>query len=68
MVLCVFREVEPGSGILSSGGSRIFLKGAPTPKVGVLIYFFAENCLKRKEFGSQGECASLAPLGPTNAK
>ena len=28
---------------------RIFL-GAPNPKVGVLTYFLAENCMKMKEF------------------
>ena len=33
--------------------------GAPTPKVGVLTIYFAENCMKMKEFGSRG--ASLAP-------
>ena len=42
-----------------SDGSRNFLGGgAPTPKVGVLTYFLAENCMK--EFGSTGG-ASLAP-------
>ena len=35
--------------------------GAPTPKVGVLIYYFAENCMKMKEFGPPGGGASLAP-------
>ena len=33
--------------------------GAPAPKVGVLTFFFAENCLKMKEFGPSG--TSLAP-------
>ena len=33
------------------GGSRIFLRRTPTPKVCVLTYFFAENCMKMKEFG-----------------
>ena len=41
--------------VVGSGGSRIFLGGgAPTPKVGVLAYFFAENCMKIKEFGPPG--------------
>ena len=36
----------------SSGRPRIFLGvGAPTLKVGVTTYFFAENCLKMKESG-----------------
>ena len=40
-----------------SGKSRIFLKGAPNPKVGVLTYyftFFCQNCKKTKEFGRGG--------------
>ena len=37
-----------------SGGSRIFLGGAPTPKVGVLTNSFAENCMKMREFGVRG--------------
>ena len=28
--------------------------GAPTPKVGVLTYFLAQNCMKMKEFGPPG--------------
>ena len=40
-----------------SGGSRIFLRGASTPKVGVQTYyffkFFAENCMKMKVFGPE---------------
>ena len=35
--------------------------GAPTPKVGVLTYFLAKNCMKMKEFGPGVGCASLAP-------
>ena len=30
------------------------LRGAPTPKVDVLTNFFAENCMKMKEFGPKG--------------
>ena len=38
-----------------SCGSRIFLRGMPTPKVGVLTYFLVENCMKmKKEFGPWG--------------
>ena len=33
----------------SSGGSGIFLRWAPTPNANLL--FFAENCMKLKEFG-----------------
>ena len=46
----------------NSGGSRIFL-GAPTPKVGVLTFYF-ENCMKMKEFGLlMGALVHGAPLG-----
>ena len=35
-----------------------FPKGVPTPKLGILNYyfaiFFAENCMKMKEFGPRG--------------
>ena len=34
-----------------SGRSRIFLRGAPTPKVGIFFQLFAKNCMKMKEFG-----------------
>ena len=40
--------------------------GAPTPKVGVLTYyfaiFFAKNCMKMKECGPQGARVPGAPL------
>ena len=45
-----------------NGRSRIS-EGAPTPEgCANLIFckFFAENCMKMKEFGLRGECASLA--------
>ena len=46
-----------------------FLLGAPTPKVGELTYyfaiFFAENCMKTKEFGPRGSVPG-APLRPAN--
>ena len=42
-----------GSGTHFSGGSRIFPGGggAPTPKSAIIFQFFAENCMKMKEFG-----------------
>ena len=36
-----------------------------TPKVGVLTYFVAENCLKMKEIGLPGAVPGT-PLRPTN--
>ena len=35
--------------------------GAPTPKIAIIFQFFAENCMKMKEFGPPGGRASLAP-------
>ena len=35
--------------------------GAPTPKSAIIFQFFAENCMKMKEFGPPGGRASLAP-------
>ena len=51
--------------ILSSGGSNIFLRGMPTPKVGVLTYYFAIFCRKPHENERiwTGGLASLAPPG-----
>ena len=41
--------------VLSSGGSRIFPRGgAPTPKSAIIFQFFAENCMKMKEFEPPG--------------
>ena len=34
---------------------------APIPKVGVFCNFFAENCMKMKEFGPKGGHTSWAP-------
>ena len=28
--------------------------GAPTPKIAIIFHFFAENCMKMKEFGLPG--------------
>ena len=45
-----------------SGGSRIFLRGgAPTPKILLFCRYFAENCMKMKEFGPPGACVPGAP-------
>ena len=57
----------------SRGGSRILLTAAPTPKVGVLPYyfanFFAKNCIKIKESGPRGRaCISGALLDPPMAR
>ena len=42
--------------------------GAPTPKSAIIFQFFAENCMKMKEFGPPGGRTSLAPpLGSANA-
>ena len=57
IILCIYvRFTNPSvcNNIIVSGGSRIFLRGAPTPKVGVLTYFLAENCMKMQEFGPPG--------------
>ena len=54
--------------VIISGGSRIFPRGAPTPKIAIIFHIFTENCMKTKEFGPPGgERASLAPpLGSAN--
>ena len=51
---------------ISSGGSRIFPGGAPTPKSAIIFQFFAENCMKMKEFGPPGGGARpwRPPLDP----
>ena len=40
--------------------------GAPTPKSAIIFQFFAENCMKMKEFGPRGGGARVpgAPLDP----
>ena len=43
----------------SSGRSRIFLRGAPNPKL-------AKNCMKMKEFGARGGVRRWRPLGSAN--
>ena len=48
-----------------SGGSRIFPGGAPTPKSAIIFQFFAENCMKMKEFGPPGgRVPGSPPLDP----
>ena len=40
--------------------------GGPTPKSVIIFIFFAENCMKMKEFGPQGGArVPGAPLDPT---
>ena len=51
LLITNFRTVPSSS---YSSGSRIFLKGAPTPKVSVLTYFFAESYMKMNGFGPMG--------------
>ena len=51
----------------TSGGSRIFPRGgAPTPKSAIIFQFFAENCMKMKEFGPPGgaRVPGAPPLDP----
>ena len=41
--------------------------GAPTPKNAIIFQFFAENCMKMKEFGPPGGAhVPGAPLGSAN--
>ena len=35
--------------------------GAPTDKSAIILQFFAENCMKMKEFGFGGGRTSMAP-------
>ena len=55
-----FPVADPG---FSPGG------GAPTPKSAIIFHFFAENCMKMKEFGPPGVGARPwrpPPLGSAN--
>ena len=38
--------------------------GGPTPKLGLFYKFFAENCMKMKEFGPRGGASLAPPLDP----
>ena len=53
--------------MIYSGGIQDFTEGAPTPRVGVLTYYFAfflaANCMKMKEFGPGGGQGSANDLG-----
>ena len=52
-----------------SGRFRIFPReGAPTPKSPIIFqFFFAENCMKMKEFGPpRGVHVPGAPVGSAN--
>ena len=55
------RERDSHISTWSSGRSRIFLRGAPNPKLVLFCNFFAKSCMKMKEFGAWGGLASLAP-------
>ena len=46
----------------SSGGSRILPRGAPTPKVGVLTYFFGRKLHENERIWTRGVCVPGAPL------
>ena len=50
----------------SNGGSRIFLRGAPTPKVGVLTYFLPKTAWKWKNLDPGGGVPGIPPLRSTN--
>ena len=38
--------------------------GAPTPKSAIILQFFAENCMKIKEFGPPEVGVTAPPLDP----
>ena len=38
--------------------------GAPTPKNAIIFQFFAENCMKMKEFGPPGGGGARVPGAP----
>ena len=40
--------------------------GAPIPKLGLFCQFFAENCMKMKEFGPGGRASLAPPLRSAN--
>ena len=52
-----------------SGGSRIFPRGAPTPKVGVPTYFFGRKLHENERIWTPGgACVPGAPLRSTTAR
>ena len=58
----------PGVQILSISVADpgFFPGGAPTPKLGLICNFFAENCMKMKEFGPLGGAHPWRPLRSAN--
>ena len=53
----------------NSGGSRIFLTwGRQLPNCVILQFFFAENCMKMKEFGRGRGGIPGTSLGSANVK
>ena len=46
---------------LISGGPRIFPRGCANSQIRIILQFFAENCVKMKEFGPPGDV--LLPPG-----
>ena len=55
------REVSVQRGRLSGGSRILMMGGAPTPEILLFCKYFVKNCMKMKEFGPAGGCASLAP-------
>ena len=59
------RKVSFGSSFVFSGGSRISpRRGRQLPRGGrqhTIFPYFPKNCMKLKEFGPPGGCASLEP-------
>ena len=54
-----YAVADPG---FSQGGG-----GAPTPKIAIIFQIFAENCIKKKEFGPPGGARPWClPLGSAN--
>ena len=50
--------------LLYSNGSRIFLRGVPTPKVGVLTYFLPKTAWKWTNLDPRGCVSGAIPLDP----
>ena len=63
------KEIGPGARPLAVADPGFPQGGVPIPKLGLFCKFFAENCMKMKEFGPLGEGhASLAPPRSANVK
>ena len=52
----------------NSGGSRIFLKGALTPKVGVLAIFIVGKLHENERIWAEGWARPWGPLRSANGK